>query len=1034
MSLFQQSVLKKFLTEVDQVKLQTAWESFRNIFHDLQIQENIRNLKEEEYQGGFLDDLFVKVLGYTLNPQPDFNLVLEKKSVTDATKSDGAILGNGEVVAVIELKDTSTTDLEKVTAQAFGYKHKHKNCVYVITSNFEKLRFYINDSVEHIEFNLFQLTEENFKLLWLCLAKRNLLAEIPFKVKQQSLVEEGVITKKLYSDYSQFKKDLFTDISNHNSQYSRVDLFKKTQKLLDRFLFILFAEDRLLLPPNFIIKITEDWKKLQTLRIEQTLYERFKLYFKDLNEGNNTEDIFAYNGGLFEPDEILDNLTIDNKILEKGVLQLSSYDYNTDVDVNILGHIFENSLAEIEEIQAELEGKPFEKRKTKKKKEGVYYTPRFVTKYIVQNTIGVLCIRKKYELGIDEENWAPARRKDSRKKLIQKLDNYREWLLQLSICDPACGSGAFLNASLEYLIEEHRMIDELKARIFKASIVYSDIENSILEHNLFGVDINEDATEIAKLSLWLRTAKKGRKLSNLSNNIKCGNSLIDDPNLGRAKSFNWKDKFPEVHSKGGFDIVIGNPPYGDYFSKEEKEYLILKYSKSYSGTFDLYIFFFELALSITRENGMLSFITPNTFIDYAQFSELRKTLTTGNNIGQIIGLKNVFEDAIVDNIIIVLCKAQKQADYFRGKIFKQFVKSIESTDLENIPSQNLHTTGFIIKTSGQFNFEKLFVNSVILGNYVKITQGITTGGNDCFIGEHHKFSIAKVPEDLLKKTLRGGDIDRYSITHGGEYILYATKKMDEHAHTKVSAFLEAYKEQLSEKRETKQGKLPWYCLHWPRNEDDYIEPKILIRQTADKIIAVLDVNGFYPIDSIHTFNLREKDEKALQKLQHLVGILNSSLFSFLYKWKLDESGKVYPQVKKVNIEWLPIKEATTNEHLAGYTSSVQQKNEELEDLRNKFFKYLQSDYLGVLFNDKISFWYNLEFNEFKDELNKTITKNDKTRLTKKDEIEWMEIFNEYKKQAIGLKGEINRIDKKIDEIVYRLYGLTASEIEIVENT
>ncbi len=171
MPLFQQSVLKKYIGDLDKQQLQTAWQLFQQHFLHTAIQQNIRNSKEEEYQEGFVRDLFVNVLGYTLNPQPDFDFELEKKSVTDATKSDGAILLNGDVVGVIELKDTATADLDKVSNQAFGYKHKHKNCVYVITSNFEQLRLYINDATEFEEFNLFTLTQERFALLYLCLQK-----------------------------------------------------------------------------------------------------------------------------------------------------------------------------------------------------------------------------------------------------------------------------------------------------------------------------------------------------------------------------------------------------------------------------------------------------------------------------------------------------------------------------------------------------------------------------------------------------------------------------------------------------------------------------------------------------------------------------------------------------------------------------------------------------------------------------------------------------------------------------------------------
>ncbi len=422
MPLFQQSVLKKYINELNKIELQNSWQLFTTHFLDPVKQANIRNLKEEEYQEGFVRDLFVTVLGYTLNPQPDYNFVLEKKTVADATKSDGAILFKGEVVAVIELKDTGTPDLDKVSTQAFGYKHKYKNCVYVITSNFEKLRFYINDATDYGEFNLFTLSQERFAVLYLCLQQRQLHHGIPLQLKQNSLTQEESVTKKLYADYSLFKRKLFQNIAQQNTQYDKLLLFKKTQKLLDRFLFILFAEDRLLLPPNSVREILKQWEQLKELDNYVPLYDRFKKYFGYLNVGHagRQYDIFAYNGGLFIPDDVLDDILIDDTILFDASKTLSGYDYETDVDVNILGHIFEHSLTEIEELQGELEGKIIEKNKTRRKKDGVFYTPRYITKYIVENTVGALCTQTKEALQINEETFAPQKRKTDRKVLLEK--------------------------------------------------------------------------------------------------------------------------------------------------------------------------------------------------------------------------------------------------------------------------------------------------------------------------------------------------------------------------------------------------------------------------------------------------------------------------------------------------------------------------------------------------------------------------------------------------------------------------------------
>ncbi len=160
--------------------------------------------------------------------------------------------------------------------------------------------------------------------------------------------------------------------------------------------------------------------------------------------------------------------------------------------------------------------------------------------------MGKLCEEQKAELGIEDEDYRPNRQKKTKKELLAKLDKYREWLLKLTICDPACGSGAFLNQALEFLIDEHTYVDELQAKLLDQPLVIPDIENQILENNLFGVDINEESVEIAKLSLWLRTAQKGRKLTSLNNHIKCGNSLIDDPEVAGDKAFKWEKEFPNV--------------------------------------------------------------------------------------------------------------------------------------------------------------------------------------------------------------------------------------------------------------------------------------------------------------------------------------------------------------------------------------------------------------------------------------------------------------------------------------------------------
>jgi REP element-mobilizing transposase RayT/ferritin-like protein len=553
LALFQQVIVKKFLQNVSDEKIEKLYAKYHAFYHDDSRAEHIKTLREEQYQEGFFRDLFVRCFEYTMKPENNFNLTTEFKNKTDAQKADGAIIKNGNPIAVIELKSTKTRELRTIEKQAFNYKAHQVNCKYVITSNFEKIRLYIEDATDYQEFNVFYLSKHEFKFLYLCLGKDSIFKDIPSQMKEQSTQYEEVISKKLYQDYSVFRNNIFQHLVEKNPEIDKLALFKKSQKLLDRFLFIFFAEDKGLLPYNFISKIIKDYKQLKELDYYKPLYEEFKRYFRYIDIGDEKREIEAYNGGLFKFDDILDTVQIDDDILLNDSLTLSGYNFNSEIDVNILGHIFEHSLTDIERLNAELSGEKLDIKQTRRKKEGVFYTPDYITKYIVENTVGALCKQKKAELELDDIEIDDSFFKKRTNKLSakgeilqEKISSYRNWLLQLKILDPACGSGAFLNQALTFLIEEHNFISQINTDLRKGQREYFDSETTILEKNLFGVDINEESVEIAKLSLWLKTAKKGRKLTDLSRNIKCGNSLIDDPNIAGEKAFNWYEEFPHI--------------------------------------------------------------------------------------------------------------------------------------------------------------------------------------------------------------------------------------------------------------------------------------------------------------------------------------------------------------------------------------------------------------------------------------------------------------------------------------------------------
>ena len=1058
MAIFQNTVVNKYLNNQNEHVLSEKWNIYKTHFFDPKVQENIRDSKEEEYQEGFMRDLFVNVLGYTLKPKDNYNLVLEKKNVKDSKKADAAIAIDNKIFGVIELKGTYVTDLSSVETQAFGYKVNHtKDCIYVITSNFEKLRFYIDNTIDHIEFNLFTLTEQEFKLLYLCLAFENVKNQIPKKLKEGSLSQEEEITKQLYKDYSLFKRELFQDLTKQNPQFEPLELFKKSQKLLDRFLFLFFAEDRNLLPPNSVRLILTQWKQLKDLDAYSPLYERFKKYFGYLNTGfkGKQYDIFAYNGGLFKPDEVLANIVIDDELLYKHTLKLADYDFASEVDVNILGHIFENSLNELDEVKAQLQGTAIDKSTTKRKKDGVFYTPKYITKYIVEHTVGKLCHEKKIALRIIEADYFTdkKRQKKTIKPLVEKLKQYRDWLLQLTICDPACGSGAFLNEALNFLITEHGYIDELQAKLFGDAMVLSDVENSILENNLFGVDLNEESVEIAKLSLWLRTAQPNRKLNNLNNNIKCGNSLIDDPEIAGNKAFNWENEFPQVFSNGGFDVVIGNPPYvrvqslkENYFSQTEfleKTYL------SATGKYDLYAIFMESSYNLINQFGLVSFILPHKFLVADFGNGIRKFLSENNAVESIVhfGSDIVFNDASTYTCIVNL---QKKADELKFVKIKP-LNITNSFKFNSIDYSHLSNEAWLLKDKTEISlFDKITKGKSLDDMCEGIYQGLITTGDDIFMVEgkiedkiFRGYSKAldsnvELEAGMLKEVLKGQDIKRYLPLRSNRFVIYPHKlnssnktvaieeDIFENLYPKTFNYLLNFKEYLVEKKiRYKTNPKYWYSLHRSREislfEQDYLitpqlqnYPSFTIKETN----VYADAGGYLLLP------------KKMYNSLELLPILNSKLLWYFIKNTSSEYGGGYFYFKTKYLEPFCIPTQRLDEFdFKDVVSSQLNQTQALFIEVHKFQRTLKRKFENLeKLPKKLENWYELTFTDFVKELKKK-----KIKLSLIEEAEWEDYFIKEQEKALEIKAQITKTDKEIDAMVYRLYDLTDDEIAIIEN-
>lgn len=1037
MPLFQDSIVKKYLSKIEESVIDSAYLEYKRVYSPDKI-KNIKIAKEEQYQEGFIKDVFGSVLGYSVYPESPYNIETEKKNETNSKKADGAILKDEKVVGVIELKDNKTKNLDAVKDQAFGYKNNHKECSYVISSNFHKLRFYIDDATDYEEFDLYNLDKETFKRFYLYLRKEGLLDKnLPKLLREETKFHEEEISKKLYKDYSNFKRSFFENAVRNNPQYNKLELFKKSQKFLDRILFLLFAEDKGLVGTNSIVNIVEKWSGTDD-DYYQPLYEMVNKYFGHLYRGytyqKTGEVIPQFGGELFAPDDVLETLKIDDDVLKNDLLVLSKYDFNTDVDVNILGHIFEHSLNEVDDVEAELRGEQLDKTKSKRKKDGVFYTPKYITKYIVDNTLGKLCAEKKAELKLDQDiaifdyQKADGKLNEKGKDLYERLNTYKAWLLTLKVCDPACGSGAFLNQALSFFIEEHKFVDDIIAELTNTPLRLFDTDLQILENNIFGVDINEESIEIAKLSLWLRTAQPGRKLSDLSNNIKCGNSLIDDPTVAGDKAFNWEKEFPKIFANGGFDAIIGNPPYVSNWTlsdsnREIVEWLSEAYKDDLTGHWDLFICFISISLKYLKDGGYNAFILPTSFLKEKYGKLIRERIINEQELVEIIdfGEEVIFENVARQTFIYNLRKNKSPENRVKIKfglddigtsVPQSFFSTLKNcTYKTNVSSNDINIYNKLIQNS--FKIGELFCVNVGVVAHSKAESPIQFKKDDVIYNEY---------KDGFKKYVVGPNFSRYSLLFDGQYMDYENNKE---------------------------------YFHRPKFNLLFESKKIILRRTSgnnNSIFAYYDEDQYYTNDSImHLVRWSEEilsyqqpdkrwtiDTETKINEKFVLAILCSKLITYYFSKFLstDTLQGAYSSVYPEDVREFPIvKTGDKNQlELSQLAHNMQQLNISFQKSSRLFIDYYLVKLNIEMPTKKLQNWYDIEFIDFIKELNKANEKSGGKKLTKSDEFEWMELFEENKKKALELKSQIDQTDKEIDRMVYELYGLTEEEIQIVENS
>ena len=977
--------------------------------------------KEEALQGEFLLNIFSNLLNAVnvTDGKDKWNLERETKTEIDGQKADGVLgffdkKGNKDVRAVIELKGPTINLDSKLSKdkyartpveQAFGYAPKYgASCQWVIVSNFKEIRLYRSNSMlDYQVFYLENLKDDlEFKKFVYLLSFESLVGAGNEKSKSLKLSEEYQkeqieIEKKFYNLYKQIRIDIFENIRNNNKNISEYIILEKVQKLLDRFLFICFCEDKNLLPRNSFQKVIDRGTENRDFGV----FEYFKSLCSWINIGNPKHEIPHFNGGLFKADEDLDTLMIDDVVFEK-MQAISEYNFDSELNENILGHIFEQSISDIEEFKSQINEQDFDVKKGKRKKDGVFYTPKYITKYIVENTINYWLEDKRKELGEDKlpiltdedynhkyKNKASSVKlfSENYKKRIDFWKRYKEAIKNIKILDPACGSGAFLITAFEFLLKQTNEIDKKLLDLTGEQDLFSDTTRYILENNIFGVDLNRESVEITKLSLWLKSANKNKTLTTLENNIKCGNSLIKDKEIAKDFVFDWEKEFPEVFKNGGFDIVIGNPPYVRQETiKEIKPYLEQNY-KVYTGVADLYCYFYELGYNLLKDNGYLGFITSNKWFRAKYGEKLREFLLSNTEFYNIVDYNGtkVFEGATVDSNILI----------FKKNRVKNSIFSLQIADTIPIEyeQEKLSKESFIFINQNEDSIKEKIerIGKPLKEWDININRGITTGLNDAFIID--KETKDKLLEEdyknseIIKPLLRGKDIEKYNINYADFYLINSHNgkagkgAIDIENYPQIKKWLERFEPKLSKRAD--KGKTPFNLRNCAYLKEFEKEKIVWQRVTKENTFALAEKDTFI-LDSMAFLSNIEKEKK------YLLGILNSKLIYFYLNQYTHKYGNNGFLLSNQYVEKLPIKPYNNEIELENKVDLILENNKKL------------SSYKELLGRAK----KNKKYDEIID-LEKLVEKT---------------------------QDEIKKLDYEINQMVYKIYELTVDEIKIIENS
>ncbi|MGI8980144.1 MAG: Eco57I restriction-modification methylase domain-containing protein [Pirellulaceae bacterium] len=813
-----------------------------------------------------------------------------------------------------------------------------------------------------------------------------------------------------------WREELAKNLALRNPQLSSRELNFAVQITIDRIIFLRMCEDRGI----------ERYGQLRELLSQPGIYGQMLGLYRKADDRYNS-GLFHFNaekGRAESPDTLTPGLDIDDKVLRgifKGLyFPDSPYEFAV-LPVEILGQVYEQFLGKVIRLTTGHKAKIEEKPEVKKAG-GVYYTPAYIVDYIVKHTVGKLLGQPGTASGISPKQAA-----------------------KLKILDPACGSGSFLLGAYQYLLQWH--LDQYlavgpgkhKKELYQTTggdwRLTTGERKRILLNNLYGVDIDPQAVEVTKLSLLLKVLEgesqltldrqlklfRERALPDLADNIKCGNSLIgpdffnghqlslfDDEERRRVNVFDWHREFAEIMKAGGFDTVIGNPPYIRIqtlreWAPEEVEHYKSHYQSAAKGNYDIYVVFVERGLQLLNSQGQLGFILPHKFFNAQYGAALRGLLSRGRHLSSIVhfGDQQVFDGATTYTCLMFLDK--------QGCDSCRYLKIDDLKDWQGERARDRDISAKAI-TDGEWNFAvgdgvKIFAKlqklpTTLLDVAESMGQGIRTSANEVYVLDliSSKGNLLTVHSQQLGRNikieraitlpfLQGRKIKSFRIlpseklvlfpyrTKAGQAELIAEAEM-RRRFPKAFAYFQANRDYLRNREGGRFRGADWYAFGRVQNIDLMLRPKILVPDIADRASFALDEKGQYAFTSGYGITMKSS---VAESPKYILGLLNSALLDFFLKRVSTTMRGGFFRYFTQFIEQLPIRCINFSD---------------LADKRSH-------DRMVVLVEDMLA---------LHEKLAAAKAAHDKTSLER----------------------QISATDRQIDRLVYELYGLTEAEIKIVE--